>query len=97
MKELVRQTTTITLPRQRRLNELSKQCQILDGLISADETNGKALLVTQDKIKSRENGIELLKKMAAKLTTDRRSKLLADLRLIELLVSSAEKQPALLS
>jgi prefoldin subunit 5 len=62
MEELVRQTTTITLPRQRRLNELSKQCQILDGLISADETNGKALLVTQDKIKSRENGIELLKK-----------------------------------
>jgi hypothetical protein len=90
MEELVRQTPTITLPRQRRLNELSKQCQILDGLISVDETNGKTPLVTQDKTKSRESDGERFKRMAVKLTTDRRSKLLADLRLIELLVSSAE-------
>jgi hypothetical protein len=93
MDELVRQTTTITLPRQRRLNELSKQCQILDGLINDDETNGKTPLITQDKIKSRERGSELFKRMAAKLTKDRRTKLLADLRLIELLVSSAKNSP----
>jgi hypothetical protein len=90
MDELVRQTTTITQPRQRRLNELSKQCQLLDGLISADETNSKTPLVTQDKMKSRKSGSELFKRMAAKLTKDERAKLLADLRLIELLVSSAK-------
>jgi hypothetical protein len=90
MEGLVRQTTTISQPRQRRLNELSKQCQILDRLAGADETNGKTPFVTQDKIKSRESDIELFKRMAAKLTKDRRTKLLADIRLIELLVSSAK-------
>jgi hypothetical protein len=88
--EFIRQTTTITQPRQRRLNELGKQCQILDGLINADETNGKTPTVTQDKIKSRESGIEPFKRMAAKLTTDRCTKLLTDVRLIELLVSSTK-------
>jgi hypothetical protein len=80
--EFIRQTTTITQPRQRRLNELGKQCQILDGLINADETNGKTPTVTQDKIKSRESGIEPFKRMEAKLLTD--------VRLIELLVSSTK-------
>jgi hypothetical protein len=82
MDEFIRQATTITQPRQRRLNELSKQCQILDGLISVDETNSKTPLVTQDKTKSRESDGELFKRMAAKLVTD--------VRLIELLVSSAK-------
>jgi hypothetical protein len=88
MDELVRQT--ITQPSQRRLNELSKQRQILDGLISVDETNRKTPLLTQDEIKSRESSSEQFKRMAAKLSTDRRAKLLADIRLIELLVSSAK-------
>jgi hypothetical protein len=88
MDELVRQATTITQPRQRRLNELSKQRQILDRLINADETN-RTPLITQDKITSRESGIDLFKKMTAKLTKDHRAKLLTDIRLIEL-VSSAK-------
>jgi uncharacterized protein (DUF2235 family) len=90
MEGLVRQTTTISQPRQRRLNELSKQCQILDRLAGADETNVKTPFVTQDKIKSRESDIELFKRMAAKLTKDRRTKLLADIWLIDFLVSSAK-------
>jgi hypothetical protein len=89
MDELVRQTATITQPSQRRLNELSKQRQILDRLINDDETN-RPPLITLDKITSRESGIELFKKMAAKLSKDQRAKLLADLRLIGLLLSSAK-------
>jgi predicted kinase len=88
MDELVRQATS-TQPRQRRLNELSKQCQILDRLINADETN-RTLLITRDKLTLRKSGSDLFKRMAAKLTKDQRTKLLADIRLIELLASSAK-------
>jgi hypothetical protein len=89
MNESIRQATS-TQPRQRQLNELSKQRQILDRLINADNANGKTPLITQDKITSRKSGSDLFKRMAAKLTKDRRAKLLADIRLIELLVSSAK-------
>jgi hypothetical protein len=90
MEKSIRQTATITQPKQRSFNELSKQSQILDGLINTDETNGKKPLIIQDKIESRESSSELFKRMAAKLSTDRRAKLLTDIRLIELLVSSAK-------
>jgi hypothetical protein len=65
---------------QHRLNELRNQRLILLTIISTDECPTIAL----EQIEPYGRQYERFKRMAAKLTTDQRAKLLADLWLIEL-------------
>ncbi len=72
--------------RQHRLNELRSQRLILLTIISTDECPTIAL----EQIKLYGRRYERFKKMAAKLTKKRIAKLLADIEIIELLISRSK-------
>jgi hypothetical protein len=71
---------------QHRLNELRSQRLILLIIISTDECPTIAL----DQIKPYERQYERFKRMVAKLTKKRIAKLLADIEIIELLISRSK-------